>query len=94
MPDQTPKRKPPKRKKGWGTGPRRIAGEALDVRSTAALLGGSEYQTRGLIARGLIPYRRLGGRIIVLRGELETFLAGLPGITAEEARANVEARRP
>jgi hypothetical protein len=88
-----PKHKPPRRKPGTGTGPRKIAGEALDVRSTAALLGGTELQTRGLISRELIPYRRLGGRIIVLRAELEAFLAGLPGVTAAEAAQNAAARR-
>jgi len=88
-----PKHKPPRRKPGWGAGPRRMSGEALDVRGTAALLGGTEHQVRGLIARGLIPYRRLGGRIIVLRGELSAFLAGLPGVSAEEAAENAAARR-
>jgi hypothetical protein len=35
-----------------------------------------------------------GGRIIILRGELEVFLAGLPGVTLDEAQANLDRRRP
>jgi hypothetical protein len=89
-----PKHKPPRRKPGTGTGPRRLAGELLDVRTAAELLGATELTIRGQISRGLVPYRRLGGRIIVLRGELEKFLASLPGVTAAEAAENAAARRP
>ncbi len=87
------KRKPPKRKSGWGKGPRRIAGEALGIPETAEMFfGGSTHTVRGLIRRGQLPYRRLGGRIICLKSELTDFLGSLPGVTAAEARANVEAR--
>jgi hypothetical protein len=84
---------PPKRKPGQGKGPRRIAGEAMDVRTTTAMLGGTELQTRSLIARGLLPYRRLGGRIICLRSEISAYLNTLPGMSLEEVQANVAARK-
>jgi len=85
--------KPPRKQNGQGVGPRRIDGAALDVRTAAAFCGWSEKQMRGYIERHLVPFRRLGSRIVVLRSELETFLVGLPGCTPAEAKANQEARR-
>jgi len=79
---------PPRKRPGQAVGPRTINGVALDVRSASALCGFSEKQTRALVARGLIPHRRLGGRIIFLRAELEQFLASLPGVTPHEADEN------
>jgi len=87
-----PKHTPPKRKPGTGAGPRRLAGELLDVRSAAELLGATELTVRGQIARGRLPYRRLGGRVVCIRTELLQFLNELPGVTLEEARANTAAR--
>jgi excisionase family DNA binding protein len=72
---------------------RRLQGETLDVRATAAYLGTTEKTVRARIARGTLPHRRFGGRIVVLRAELEGFFSGLPGVSAEEARANIRARR-
>ena len=40
-----------------------------------------------------IPFRKLGGRIIFLRSELETWLSSLDGCTLDEAKTNQEARR-
>lgn len=84
---------PPKKQAGQGLGPRRIAGAALDVRGASAFYGGTEKQTRGLVDRRLIPFKRLGGRIVFLRAELEAWLAGLEGCSIEEACTNLEARR-
>jgi len=85
-------RKPPKRKPGWGAGPRRLAGELLDIRGAAELLGTTELTIRGQIARGRLPYRRLGGRLVCIRGELLDFIRSLPGVNIDEAQANLEAR--
>jgi hypothetical protein len=84
---------PPKKQKGQGCGLRRIDGAALDVRGASAFYGGTEKQTRGLVDRRLIPFRRLGGRIVFLRSELEGWLQTLEGCTLDEARANHEARQ-
>ena len=94
MSDQSPKlkHKPPKRTKGMGLGPRTINGAALDVRSASAFCGFSEKQTRGLVARRLIPFKRLGGRIVFLKAELEASLAALDGCTPEEASDNRNTR--
>ena len=68
-------------------------GIALDVRTGSAFCGWSEKTTRGMIDRGLMPHRRLGGRIILIRAELETWLQALDGIGPEAALENVRARR-
>jgi hypothetical protein len=85
---------PPKRKAGFGIGKRRINGEILDVSAAAQQwFGGSEDLVRSRVARGQIPYRKFGGRIIFLRHELEEFFSdSLPGITLSQARENLSAR--
>jgi hypothetical protein len=83
---------PPKKTRGQGTGPRRIDGITLCVRSAAALIGCTEKTLRGHVARQLIPFRRLGGRIIFIRAELEGFLTTLPGVSLDEAKSNLELR--
>jgi len=86
-------RNPPKKQPGQGEGVlHTVNGAALDVRHTALFLGTSEKTVRGMIARQLIPYRRLNSRIILLRSELEHFLMDLPGCTLDEAQAHREAR--
>ena len=84
---------PPRKQPGQGLGPRRIDGAMLDVRTAAALLGGSEKQLRAMVARRLVPHRRLQSRIIFIKAELEEWLMTLDGCTVVEARSNLEARR-
>ena len=72
--------------------PRTVNGFALDVRTGSAFCGWSEKTSRAMIERGVIPYRRRGGRIIFIKSELEAWLQGLEGCTLAEARANQEAR--
>ena len=86
-------RRPPKKLLGQGLGARTINGAALDVRSAAAFVGDTEKGIRGKAARRLIPFRRLGGRIVFLRSELEMWLSGLDGCTLDEAKTNQEMRR-
>lgn len=88
-----PKRTPPRKRSGQQTGPRKIDGLAVDVRGGGVLIGQTERAVYGMVARGLIPYRRRGGRIIFLRAELEAWLQALPGVTLEEAMRNQAARR-
>jgi excisionase family DNA binding protein len=66
--------------------------ELLYVADVARLLSCSEKAIRRRIERGLLPHRRLGGRVIFLRSEIEAFLAMLPGVTLDEARANLALR--
>ncbi len=70
-------RRPPRKRKGQGSGPRRLNGVVLDVPAAAELLGATEKVVRARAARGLLPWRRWGGRILFLlsaRGD-----AGLRG---------------
>lgn len=86
------RKQPPKKQHGQGTGSRTMNGAAMDLRTATGFLGGTEKQTRGLVARRLIPFRRLGGRIVFLRSELEQWLSTLDGCTLGEARANQRER--
>lgn len=83
---------PPKKQPGQGRGPRRINGAALDVLAASDYYGGTVKQTRGLVDRRLISFKRLGGRIIFLREELEQWLATMDGCSLAEAKSNVEMR--
>ena len=85
-------RLPPPKKPGAAGGRRRFDGELLDVAGAAVLLGTSEKTIRGRVARQLLPHRKLSGRVILIRRELLDFLDRLPGVRAEQALANVEAR--
>ena len=79
-----------------GTSPPPLSkGAMLTVLQAAALLGTDERWVRRRISRGLLPYRKYFGRIVILRSELDQFiadLAKLPGVSVEEARANVALR--
>lgn len=84
---------PPRKRPGQGLGPRTVNGAMMDVRTATVFLGGTEKQLRGMVARRLIPWRRLGGRILFLRSELENWLLSLEGVTLDEARENLKMRR-
>jgi hypothetical protein len=63
-------------------------GEILDVTSAATFLGISEKSLRARVARRMIPFKRWGGRVCFLRGELLDFLRNLEGCRIEEALQN------
>ena len=88
------RRPPPSKKEGQAKKPRRFDGEILDVAMQARGWGITEKALRSQVARKLIPYRRLGGRIVFLRDEVAAFLRQLPGVTAEQAIENIAARHP
>jgi hypothetical protein len=74
-------------------GPRSYTGEFLDLRTYAERFGVTLDAVRSQVARGVLPYRRLAGRIVIPQADLEKFLAALPGVSAEEALANIARRR-
>ena len=80
---------PPRRKKGQGTGRRKLAGEMLDFCAVSEAFGGTEKTWRGWADSGIVPYHRIGIRIFFLRSELAEFLKGLPGNSPQEARENL-----
>ena len=71
---------------------RSFSGDLLDVATAAALLGTTPKGIRARIARRTIPFKRLGGRLVLLRHELENFVETLDGCSVSEARANLESR--
>lgn len=85
-------RRPPRKRKGQGSGPRRLNGAVLDVAAAAELLGATEKAVRARAARGLLPWRRWGGRILFLREEMLGFVVALPGVTLQQALENIRAR--
>lgn len=52
----------------------------LTVKDVAKLLGITPAGVRMRVYRGRLPARRLGGRIVFLRKELEEFLEQLPPV--------------
>ncbi len=64
----------------------------LTVAEYAREYGQTERAAWAQIYRGLIPYRRQGRKILILRDEVEKFLHALPGVSVEEATRKVEER--
>ncbi|MCI0371430.1 MAG: helix-turn-helix domain-containing protein [candidate division NC10 bacterium] len=85
-------RRLPRKQKGQASGPRRLDGTVLDVAAAAELLGVTEKLVRARAARGLLPWRRWGGRVLFLREELLAFMGALPGVSVQQALENVGAR--
>jgi hypothetical protein len=79
--------KPPTKRAGKHR--RRFAGEVLDVTAVADMFGTTDKVIRARVARGLIPHRRWGGRIVFLKSELLAFLSRLEGVTPDEALASI-----
>jgi len=88
----TPRKAPPKKKLGQGKGPRAINGMGPGCPGGSGLCGWSEKHSRAMVARGLMPHRRLGGRIIFIKAELEKWLLTLGGVNLEEATENMRMR--
>ena len=83
---------PPRKRAGQTTGPRRLDGAVLDVATMARELGDTEKGIRAKVARGLLPYRRLGARIVFVREDVAAYLRQLPGVTVGQALENLRAR--
>jgi excisionase family DNA binding protein len=64
----------------------------LSVREAAAFLGMTQDALRARIKRRVVPFRRLGGRVIFLRSELEQYIARLPGVDTDEALHAMQSR--
>jgi hypothetical protein len=78
----------PKRQPGQGAGRHKIDGAFLDLAGAAAFWGLTQKALRARVSQGLVPYRRLGGRLIFIKREVEQFYSALPGVTPEEAHQN------
>jgi len=71
---------------------RQFNGALLGIAEASVLIGNSERSLRAMIANGVVPFRKLGSRVVFRKIELEKFLEGLPGITLRDAEANRKAR--
>ena len=69
-----------------------VAGAILYVSDAASYLGCSQKAIRAKVDRRLLPFRRLGGRVVFVRSELEAFITSLPGTTLAEAKQNLALR--
>lgn len=57
----------------------------LSIDETAQRLNTTKKAIRARIARRQLPFRRLGGRILIPEQELEDFFKALPGCAKEDA---------
>ncbi len=83
---------PPRKKTGQARGRRSIRGALCGVPEAGDFLGMSEKAVRARVARRQIPFKKLGGRIVFSRRELEEFIErGLDGgCSLDEALKNLE----
>jgi excisionase family DNA binding protein len=56
----------------------------LTVEEAAAMLGMTRGALYALCARGQIPHRKRGTRLVFLERELQAYIAALEGLTFEE----------
>lgn len=68
-------------------------GSLMDVATLATFFGSTPKAVRAGVARGLFPHRRLGGRVLFIRTEIEQFICDLPGVGLQQALENLKARR-
>jgi hypothetical protein len=87
---------PPRRKRGDGAGKRHdfFGPNAASVRGFAEAHRMSPKLVYGLIYRRLLPFRKLGSRIIIVPSEVERVFAALPGCSADEVIERLRATTP
>ena len=88
VPSTGTRKRPPARQAGQT---RRFDGALLDVQAAAELLGCSPKTLRARVARRLVPFRRLGGRVLFKRAELLEFIDALDGVSVNDALTNIKA---
>lgn len=62
----------------------------LTVKEAAGVLGITERAAWMRIYRNELPHKRWSRKVVVVAGELETFINSLPGPSAKEAAAKAE----
>jgi hypothetical protein len=83
---------PPRKRVGQASGRRTFNGVLWDISTGSREMGMTEKALRAQIARGLVPHRRLGGRIVLIADECREFLRKLPGVDVDQALANIATR--
>jgi excisionase family DNA binding protein len=64
----------------------------IGVEEAAAMTGMTQAALYRKVARGQIPYRKWGRRVLFKRSELVEFIDALPGMRTEEVRRRWNAR--
>src|SRR5262245_15776210 len=64
----------------------------LYVRDLAEKKVWTEPAIRNRVQRGLLPFRKLGQRIIFFESEVDSYLDRLPGMTAAQAHSSARRR--
>ena len=62
--------------------------ELLTTRDAARMLRMSPHSVRMRVYRGQLPARKLGGRIVFIKEELERYIKNLPPAVREARRRN------
>jgi len=61
--------------------------ECLDTRGAGRLVKRSPAAIRNLVMRKEIPFRKVGGRLIFIREELEEWIRNCPGMSLDDLKA-------
>lgn len=62
----------------------------LNLTTAAAYLGMTEWALRSRIRQLQVPFRKIGGRIVFLKDELDDMIVNLPGVTLQEVEVQRE----
>ena len=68
------------------------AGAVLSLKEVAARIRRTERAVRHMVARRTIPFRKIGVKLVFFEDEIGRWLREAPGVSAEEAVRNLEAR--
>jgi hypothetical protein len=60
--------------------------EPLDTREAGRFLKRSPAAVRNMVHRQVIPYRKVSGRLIFIREELEEWVRMSPGVSLDELK--------
>ena len=58
--------------------------KSFTVNRCAEILHRHPISIYRMVARGQIPYRKVGGRLLFLEDEIQEFIRNSPGITADQ----------
>lgn len=64
--------------------------EMLYLPEAADYLERSEAAIRNLVARRKIPFRKVAGRLVFLRNEIDQWIMDSPGVTIEDLRRDLD----
>ncbi len=62
--------------------------EYLNTKENADFIGRTPGAIRNLVLRRAIPFRKVGGRLVFLRSEIEAWINMAPGVTVEDLKKN------